>query len=60
MIPTRYPIIKFKNGKVHCANGPAKVWDEGDWHWYLYGKWHRYYGPIDNDGDWWIDNEFIK
>ena len=30
---------------LHRANGPARIWNEGDFEWYLFGNIHRYYGP---------------
>lgn len=30
---------------LHKSNGPARIWHDGDWAWYLNGKDHRYYGP---------------
>jgi hypothetical protein len=33
------------NGNLHKSNGPARIWLDGDWAWYLDGKDHRYYGP---------------
>ena len=61
-MPTRFPIIKFKNGLLHCANGPARIWNDDDdgWGWYLYGKFHRYYGPRSSAGNWWIHYRKIK
>ena len=32
------------DGKYHRTNGPAMIWDNGYWCWWLHGARHRYYG----------------
>ena len=45
----------------HRANGPAYInSNELWWGWYLYGKFHRYYGPRSNSGAWWIHDRKVK
>lgn len=44
------------NGEPHRTNGPAIA---GEF-WYLFGKIHRYYGPRERNGDWWIHDVYIK
>lgn len=34
-----------KDKKPHRTNGPARVYDDGDTYWWLFGIRHRYYGP---------------
>lgn len=48
------------NGKTHRANGPASMWDDGVYGWYLFNEYHRYYGPQDIDGSWWIHGVLVK
>lgn len=48
------------NGVTHRTNGPAFEYTDGAWDWLLYDKWHRYYGPGDNWGEWWIHGEMVK
>ena len=48
------------DGRFHRPNGPASIWYDGDWVWYLNGKNHRYYGPRSNSGAWWIHDRRIK
>jgi hypothetical protein len=53
----------FVDGVYHRVNGPS-AYDFDDttdyWGWHLFGSAHRYYGPADENGDWWIHGEFIK
>jgi hypothetical protein len=54
---------EFKlNDETHRANGPAIVWNYGGWSWWLHGKFHRYYGPVENNNTaaWWIHHRKIK
>ena len=53
-------IIKYKKGLPHLVNSPAIIWDDGVWDWLLDGKQHRYYGPQNNYGNWWIHQLRIK
>ena len=57
------------DGLLHRVNGPAynysntTCWwrhDDDQWCWYSKGYPHRYYGPCDHMGEWWIHNKFIK
>ena len=53
------------NKALHRANGPAlifndSVFNDSDWDWYLFGKWHRYYGPADSNGTWFIHHVRVK
>lgn len=47
------------NGMLHRPNGPAIIWNDGDWGWNLFGLWHRYYGPRDESGDWYIHDVLV-
>ena len=49
-----------RDGELHRANGPASIWDDGVEAWYLFGEYHRYYGPQDIDDSWWLHGEQIK
>ena len=52
---------EYKLGEdTHRANGPAILWNDGQWDWYLYDAWHRYYGPQSSDGNWYIHDDIIK
>lgn len=51
------------DGMYHRPNGPAVIEiDEiaSQWAWCLFDNSHRYYGPADEFGDWWIHGSFIK
>jgi hypothetical protein len=49
------------NGENHRPNGPAVEWfEENTWDWYLFGECHRYYGPQDHTGGWWLYGGFVK
>jgi hypothetical protein len=54
------------NGDWHRPNGPAVVYDANvfseltETSWYLYDLMHRYYGPQDDDSEWWIHGKWIK
>jgi hypothetical protein len=49
------------NDTTHRPNGPALIYIySNDWHWVSLGKFHRYYGPSNSYGGWWIHNEVIK
>ena len=47
-------------GKLHKSNGPAWYWANGYKTWWLNDKVHRYYGPAEDDGLWWIHDKWIK
>lgn len=48
------------NNASHRVNGPAVLFNNSEWDWYLFGKWHRYYGPSDSSGNWFIHNVRVK
>lgn len=50
------------NGRAHCSNGPAVYWPSGVTDWWLFGNWHRYYGPRRSKyiDEWWIHGKMIK
>lgn len=52
------------DGKLHRPNGPARIWDARIWGvceaWALYGNWHRYYGPGDSVGSWYMHGVCVK
>jgi hypothetical protein len=44
----------------HNTNGPI-LWENGNrWEWWLFDGYHRYYGPQDSDGKWFLHNKRIK
>jgi hypothetical protein len=51
---------RLDDARLHRTNGPAKIWEERTWHWCLYGKSHRYYGPASWMGFWYIHGDDIK
>lgn len=60
-----YTRIYDEDDNSHKPNGPAIMWDNGDWDWYLYNQWHRYYGPQTNpefclSEEWWLHGEKVK
>lgn len=52
---------KFVDGKLHCDDGPARVWHGETKEWYVGGKVHRIDGPaiISTDVIWWAVNGFF-
>ena len=52
--------LRRVNGRLHGANSPAVIHNNGDWFWYLNGVWHRYYGPQNFTNAWWIHHTRIK
>ena len=49
-----------KDGVIHRANGPARIWRRsGIASWHLFGKPHRYYGTQNVNGTWWIHGKRI-
>lgn len=60
--------IEYHLGDIkHRTNGPAIIYNEGDWRWYLHGNAHRYYGPAvlfrslhPTSLYWYFRGEFIK
>jgi hypothetical protein len=52
---------KVLNDEWHCANGPARIWNTGRSHWYLFGKRHRYYGTAGMmSTTWYIHGNKVK
>ena len=53
---------KNEEGKLHRVNGPALVWDNGDYVWYYTNQRHRYYGSARcwcGDVQYWIFDEKV-
>ena len=49
------------NGYLHRHNGPAVIWVTSGWgDWWLFGVFHRYYGPQNPANFWWIHGAKIK
>lgn len=49
------------NDKLHRPNGPAVEWPKfGHWDWYFNDEWHRYYGPQEDSGEWWVHDTHVK
>ena len=50
----------------HRPNGPAIIVPYQGWDWFLFGNYHRYYGPqcsyrtIRGSGEWWVHGTKIK
>ena len=52
---------RLPSGEYHRADGPAMWHSDGFHSWYLFGAWHRYYGPRNNkDNNWFIHGNWIK
>jgi hypothetical protein len=49
-------------GMHHRANGPMRIFENGNYSWYSYNEWHRYYGPARfyEYGQWFINGIFVK
>jgi len=47
------------NDQYYRSNGPAVV-DDNRWVWYLFNRWHRYYGPCTETGRWAIHGKDMK
>ena len=45
--------------KLHRINGPARIQNDGYWHWYKDGKSHRYYGPT-HGIRWFLHGKLVK
>lgn len=57
----KYHRIEYRvNDEWHRTNGPAFLWYDGDFDWYLFGEQHRYYGPVNLGENWWIHGEYVK
>ena len=60
IIKTPFSIVYAIGNKKHRVDGPAVMWHNGTWAWWLNGEWHRYYGPRANydrlcaDSDLWF------
>ena len=51
----------YKKGRMdHRANGPAVIYYDGQFLWYLNDQCHRYYGPATSTNEWWLNNDYIK
>ncbi len=64
-IETALSITYMLNGQRHRPNGPARIWPARmggleEWEWWLFDRWHRYYGPHDTEGDWFIHEMWVK
>lgn len=55
-----YGVSYSKDGMYCRLNGPAKMWDDGLESWYLDGRRHRYYGPQNKKGVWFVRDHRIK
>lgn len=53
-------VYRLHDKQRHRTNGCGIVWDDGTWDWYLFDRWHRYYGPQSEKGEWFLHGEFIK
>lgn len=52
-----YEHLCRKDGLIHQTNTPAVIWRNGHWSWWLYSRRHRYYGPQDDYGRWYIHSD---
>jgi hypothetical protein len=57
-IKTYFGTEYWYDHNLHRTDGPAVFWLD-EFVWYLHGKQHRYYGPADHMGEWYIHGEFI-
>ena len=51
------------DAQVHRGNGPALMFDDGDWSWWLYNHLHRYYGVAlskTSHSQWFIHGRPVK
>ena len=53
-------IVYLLNGVAHRTNSPARVSSNGYTSWWLFGGYHRYYGPCLSYGEWWIHDGWVK
>lgn len=45
----------------HRCNGPAvAISGRYSWTWYLFNKYHRYYGQARSAGEWYIHGKLVK
>ena len=54
----------YKNGLLHCEDGPAVSWKNGSEYWYLNGLRHRKDGPaihlISGNKEWWLNGKKLN
>lgn len=51
----------MKNNLWYRVNGPALSSPDGRaWAWYIDGKPHRYYGPMNTKGNWYVNGKRVK
>jgi hypothetical protein len=50
----------FVDRNLHRPNGPAIIWNESKWAWWLNDTPHRYYGACSDTGKWWIHGLCVK
>jgi hypothetical protein len=60
IIHNDYSVDYYHYDVIHRTNGPARKWNDGVEAWFLFGEYHRYYGPQDVDGSWWLHGNLIK
>jgi hypothetical protein len=61
-------VYRSEEGELHRVNGPAVIHldtlagpvEYGKGYWWCNGMWHRYYGPRDPLGSWYLHNKGIK
>jgi hypothetical protein len=57
-------ICTNKNGKLHCLDGPAIEYSNGDKEWYQNGKKHRVDGPaiecVNGNKEWWQNGKLHR
>ncbi|MYM40148.1 hypothetical protein [Duganella qianjiadongensis] len=53
-----------RNEKLHCEDGPAIIWSDGSYEWYLNGLKHRTDGPAVERSDgtkfWYLNNKLHR
>jgi hypothetical protein len=63
MITDKYGVTRYYHKDnsilIHRTNGSARI-EGNQWEWFLHGKYHRYYGPEDSRGNWFIHGDAIK
>lgn len=60
-IMTSKDFCYIRNNLWYRVNGPALSSHEGQsWAWYIDGKPHRYYGPMNSNGFWYVNGERVK
>lgn len=54
-------ITYLRDRDYHKTNGPAVAHPRTkSWDWFLFDNWHRYYGPQNNKGNWFLYGERVK